>query len=99
MASWHSCMRRHRAPRAWPTPCAGVPDTPRNLAATAARDIAPPGVAADWTTSNVTLSFVPAWLAEQGYVIEVLDSQNNVLDTIDDSSLWTSCTELAKEPL
>ncbi|PRW20926.1 fibronectin type III domain-containing [Chlorella sorokiniana] len=71
----------------------GIPDAPRNLVPEAVRDIE----MAETAASNVTLSFVPAWLAEQGYVIEVLDSQGQTLDTV--SIPASSCAAKATAPV
>lgn len=47
---------------------AGIPDAPSALNATPKHD-----------SSAVDLSFVPAWLAEQGYKIELLDKDGSFL--------------------
>jgi len=52
---------------------------------------------ADSANSNVTLSFVPAWLAEQGYVVEVLDADGNKLDEVELAA--TTCTAKATAPV
>lgn len=75
------------------TPCplpslrsAGAPDTPTALTVTSTRD-----------SSAVDLSFVPAWLAEQGYEIEVLSQDGKtVLDTLTVSA--SSCAVKAAAP-
>lgn len=67
-------------------PSAGAPDTPTALTVTSTLD-----------SSAVDLSFVPAWLAEQGYEIEVLSQDGKtVLDTLTVSA--SSCAVKAAAP-
>lgn len=65
---------------------AGAPDAPGSLAVTSVLG-----------STAVDLSFVPAWLAEQGYQIEVLDKDaNTVLDTLTIQA--SSCSAKAPAP-